>query len=169
LLRRRNRPSHAKVRSTTQRRGTTANAATTGAARAELVNIWARRGDVPAHLWDELLRGDPEGRQLAARDDEQAIGHGVVAGRVAAVLGAYQPLAEVATIRLHDTPLYNSIYRFDDALLVNVHVYGLLAAHTPTLHLRRVDGAYFHTYVESFERVWSSARPWVVEPALEPA
>jgi hypothetical protein len=48
-------------------------------------------------------------------------------------------------------------------------VYGLLAAHTPTLHLRLVDGAYFHTYVESFERVWSSARPLEVDPALEPA
>jgi transcriptional regulator with XRE-family HTH domain len=182
----------------------------TALARAELVNIWPRRGDVPAHLWDELLRragrsvdllafaglflteehpqwletmrakaedgvrvrlllGDPEGRQLAARDDEQAIGRGVVAGRVAAVLGAYRPLADVAAIRLHDTPLYNSIYRFDDELLVNVHVYGLLAAHTPTLHLRRVDGAYFHTYVESFERVWASARPLAAEPARQPA
>ncbi len=182
----------------------------TALARAELVNIWPRRGDVPAPLWDELLRragrsvdllafaglflteehpqwlgtlrakaedgvrvrlllGDPQGRQLAARDDEQAIGRGVVAGRVAAVLGAYRPLADVAAIRLHDTPLYNSVYRFDDELLVNVHVYGLLAAHTPTLHLRRVDGAYFHTYVESFERVWASARPLAAALAPEPA
>ena len=116
-----------------------------------------------------LLIGDPQGHQLAARDEEQAIGHGVVAGRVGAVLASYWPLADVAAIRLHDTPLYNSIYRFDDELLVNLHVYGLLAAHTPTLHLRRVDGAYFHTYVESFERVWSSARPLATEqPALEP-
>jgi transcriptional regulator with XRE-family HTH domain len=182
----------------------------TALARAELVNVWPRRGDVPAHLWDDLLRraarsvdllafaglflteehpswlqtlrakaeegvrvrlllGDPAGHQLAARDEEQAIGQGVVAGRVGAVLSSYRPLAGVASIRLHDTPLYNSIYRFDDELLVNVHVYGLLAAHTPTLHLRRVDGAYFHTYVESFERVWSSARPLEVEPAMEPA
>jgi len=181
----------------------------TALARAELVNIWPRRGDVPAHLWDELLRragrsvdllafaglflteehpqwlpmlrakaedgvrvrlllGDPEGRQLAARDEEQAIG-GAVAGRVGAVLAAYRPLVDAAAIRLHDTPLYNSLYRFDDELLVNVHVYGLLAAHTPTLHLRRVDGAYFHTYVESFERVWSSARPLAPEPEPEVA
>jgi hypothetical protein len=74
-----------------------------------------------------LLLGDPEGRQLAARDDEQAIGRGVVAGRVGAVPAAYRTLASVASIRLHDTPLYNSLYRFDDELLVNVHVYGLLA------------------------------------------
>jgi hypothetical protein len=61
-------------------------------------------------------------------------------------------------IRLHDTPLYNSIYRFDDEMLINVHVYGILAAYTPTMHIRRIDGAYFNTYVESFERVWASAR-----------
>ncbi len=56
------------------------------------------------------------------------------------------------------TPLYNSVYRFDDEMLVNVHAYGILAAYTPTMHLRRVDGAFFNTYLESFERVWASAR-----------
>ncbi len=44
-------------------------------------------------------------------------------------------------------------------MLINTHVYGILAAYTPVLHLRRVDGAYFGTYLESFERVWGSARP----------
>jgi hypothetical protein len=105
-----------------------------------------------------ILVGDPDGRQLAYRDTENQIGGGV-AGRVSAVLSYYRPLAGVAAIRLHDTPLYNSIYRFDDEMIVNTHVYGLLAAYTPTMHLRRVDGAYFQTYLESFERVWASARP----------
>jgi hypothetical protein len=105
-----------------------------------------------------LLLGDPDGVSLAARDAEVRIGGGV-AGRVQAVLAYYRPLAGVAEIRLHDTPLYNSIYRFDDDMLVNTHVYGILAAYTPTVHLRRVDGAYFGTYLESFERVWASARP----------
>jgi transcriptional regulator with XRE-family HTH domain len=105
-----------------------------------------------------LLLGDPEGASLASRDGEYKIGGGV-AGRVRAVLAYYEPLAGLAEIRLHDTPLYNSTYRFDDDMLVNVHVYGILAAYTPVLHLRRVDGAYFSTYLESFERVWGSARP----------
>ncbi|MCO5986593.1 helix-turn-helix domain-containing protein [Actinoallomurus spadix] len=105
-----------------------------------------------------LLIGDPDGRQLAYRDTEKEIGGGV-AGRVAAVLAYYRPLAGLAEIRLHDTPLYNSIYRFDDEMLVNTHVYGILAAYTPVMHVRRVDGAYFNTYLESFERVWASARP----------
>ena len=81
-----------------------------------------------------------------------------MAGRVAAVLARYRPLADVVQIRLHDTPLYNSIYRFDDELLVNLHVYGLLA-YTPCVHIRRIAGQFFNTYLESFERVWASARP----------
>ncbi len=105
-----------------------------------------------------MLFGDPNGAQLASRDQEQRIGGGV-AGRVSAVLSYYRPLAGLVEIRLHDTPLYNSIYRFDDEMIVNSHVYGILAAYTPTMHLRRVDGAYFSTYLESFERVWASARP----------
>jgi transcriptional regulator with XRE-family HTH domain len=105
-----------------------------------------------------LLLGDPDGASLSARDGEHRIGGGV-AGRVRAVLGSYQPLAGIVEIRLHDTPLYNSIYRFDDDILVNTHVYGILAAYTPVMRLRRVDGAYFSTYLESFERVWASARP----------
>jgi transcriptional regulator with XRE-family HTH domain len=105
-----------------------------------------------------LLLGDPDGVNLAARDGEYRIGGGV-AGRVRAVLAYYRPLAGVAEIRLHDTPLYNSIYRFDDDMIVNCHAYGILAAYTPVLHFRRVDGAYFSTYLESFERVWASARP----------
>jgi hypothetical protein len=61
-------------------------------------------------------------------------------------------------IRLHDTVLYNSIYRADDYLLVNPHAYGIAASHTPVLHLRRAeDGDMASTYLDSFERVWSGA------------
>lgn len=120
------------------------------------VPLLAERAKAGTRL--RLILGDPVGKQLPARDGENKIGGGV-AGRVAAVLSHYRPLAGVAEIRLHDTPLYNSIYRFDDDMLVNAHVYGLLAAYTPVMHLRRVDGAYFNTYLESFERVWALARP----------
>jgi transcriptional regulator with XRE-family HTH domain len=107
-----------------------------------------------------LLLGDPDGYHVAARDTEDRIGHGVVAGRVAAVLAHYEDHSlGRGHIRLFDAPLYNSIYRFDDDMLVNTHVYGVLAAHTPTVHLRRIDGRYFETYIESFERLWATARP----------
>ena len=105
-----------------------------------------------------LLIGDPTGRHLSSRDAEHRIGGGV-RGRVDAVIAQYAPLSDVIEIRGHDTPLYNSIYRFDDQMLVNSHVYGLLAAYTPVLRFRRIDGQYFDTYMESFERVWAGAPP----------
>jgi hypothetical protein len=106
-----------------------------------------------------ILIGDPNGSQIALRDVERDIGGGV-AGRALAVLARYRPLGDLIAVRLHDTPLYNSIYRFDDEMLINTHVYGILAAYTPVMRLRRVDGRYFNTYTESFERIWATARPY---------
>jgi hypothetical protein len=61
-------------------------------------------------------------------------------------------------LRFHATTLYNSIYRFDDDMLVNIHVYGAPAAHSPVLHLRRLPGGQlFDHYQASFERVWEQA------------
>jgi len=74
----------------------------------------------------------------------------------------YQPLAISggAQIRVHGTTLYNSIYRFDDTMLVNTHVYGCNAYSAPVLHLRHiVKGGLFDTYLESFESVWALSTP----------
>ena len=61
-------------------------------------------------------------------------------------------------LRFHATTLYNSIYRFDDDMLVNAHVYGAPAAHSPVLHLRRLPGGRLvDHYQASFERVWDQA------------
>ena len=61
-------------------------------------------------------------------------------------------------LRTHATTLYNSIYRFDQDLLVNGHAFGAPAAQSPVLHLRRVPGgrAWDH-YMRSFEEVWKIA------------
>ena len=57
--------------------------------------------------------------------------------------------------------LYNSIYRFDDEMIVNPHVYGKIAAHAPALQLRRLSaGDLFTTYEDSFTAVWEGATPW---------
>jgi len=62
--------------------------------------------------------------------------------------------------RTHRTVLYNSIYRADDQIMVNAHVYGVPAAYAPVWHLRKVPGAEFASvYLESFERVWQTATP----------
>lgn len=43
-------------------------------------------------------------------------------------------------IRTHQTTLYASQFRFDDAMLVNNHTYGSWAARSPVHHLRKVPG-----------------------------
>jgi len=45
-------------------------------------------------------------------------------------------------------------------MLVNTHVYGFMAGHAPVLHLRQLwAGDMFETYAESFDTVWSLAKP----------
>ena len=61
-------------------------------------------------------------------------------------------------LRTHATTLYNSIYRFDQDLLVNGHAFGAPAAQSPVLHLRRVPGGrVWDHYMRSFEEVWKIA------------
>jgi hypothetical protein len=61
-------------------------------------------------------------------------------------------------IRLHKAALYNSIYRADDDLLVNQHVYGTPAAHAPVFALRSISESSMATaYVDSFNRIWETA------------
>ncbi|PKW14147.1 helix-turn-helix domain-containing protein [Saccharopolyspora spinosa] len=63
-------------------------------------------------------------------------------------------------VRTHGTILYNSLYRFDDQLLVNGHAFGALAGENPVMHLRRVPGSsMWEHYMRSFERVWQEATP----------
>lgn len=60
-------------------------------------------------------------------------------------------------IRLHQTTLYASQFRFDDSMLVNNHTYGSYAARSPVLHLRKVPGGQlFDYYGRAFERVWTT-------------
>jgi Domain of unknown function (DUF5919) len=109
-----------------------------------------------------LLVGDPNSREVSRRSAEEGIGKSTLAAKVRNALAYYRPLngAEGVEIRCHSTTLYNSIYRFDDEMLVNTHVYGFMAAHSPLLHLRRLSGGdLFETYSECFENVWNTATP----------
>jgi transcriptional regulator with XRE-family HTH domain len=110
-----------------------------------------------------ILLGDPESPALTARGTDESEDPAVLAGRArnsAALFRRALRDAPGAEIRLHGTVLYNSIYRADDQLLVNTHIYGTFATHAPVLHLRRLAGGdLVTTYLESFARVWDGARP----------
>ena len=121
------------------------------------------RAKASAGVRVRILLGDPNGSQVGRRGADEGI-HDVMRARILNTLVLFKPLTEDAPVdlRVHDTALYNSIYRGDDDLLVNPHVYGQPASHAPVLHLRvaRADGM-AATYLDSFERVWVAAREWV--------
>jgi transcriptional regulator with XRE-family HTH domain len=106
-----------------------------------------------------ILLGDPESPFVVERGHSEGI-EDTMSAKVRSVIAMLRPLQSVenAEIRLHGTILYNSIYRGDEQLLVNTHIYGVMANSAPVFHLRKISGGDMaNTYLESFERVWNEA------------
>jgi hypothetical protein len=104
-----------------------------------------------------ILLGDPDHPAMELRGREERLFE-AIPGRIRMALASYRPLVDVEGVefRLHGTSLYNSIFRYDDQMLVNQHIYGTYGYIAPILHLRKVDGAdLFDTYMRSFELVWN--------------
>ncbi|MFE3765767.1 XRE family transcriptional regulator [Streptomyces sp. NPDC059104] len=105
--------------------------------------------------------GDADSENVRQRGQEERFGHGIES-RCRLALMHYRPLADLPGIELrtHGTTLYNSLYRADDEVLVNAHVWGVNAYGAPVWHLRRHGaGGMFDTYADSFDAVWETARP----------
>ncbi|GAA3950222.1 DUF5919 domain-containing protein [Actinomadura viridis] len=108
-----------------------------------------------------ILLGDPDSPQVAERGADEGVDD-AMAAKIRNALVLYKNLRrqDGVEFRFHRTVLYNSIYRADDQLLVNTHLYGVTAPHAPVWHLRRIAGGELvNTYIESFERVWEGATP----------
>ena len=109
-----------------------------------------------------LLFGDPDADEATKRSEEERLDARTVSARIRNALAFLRPLDGMPGVeaRLHTTTLYNSVFRFDDEMVINTHVYGLPGAHAPALHLRHTPkGDMFETYMESFENVWTAAKP----------
>ncbi|MFF5102003.1 XRE family transcriptional regulator [Streptomyces sp. NPDC000134] len=108
-----------------------------------------------------ILLGDPECAAVRQRGIDE--GHHIMDGKIRNALVLYRPLMRShpdIDFRLHDSTLYNSIYRADDEMLVNPHVYGIGAYMAPVLHLRRLPGgSLFDTYANSIDHTWENACP----------
>ncbi|GAA2392050.1 XRE family transcriptional regulator [Streptomyces coeruleofuscus] len=108
-----------------------------------------------------IALGDANSPNVQQRGREEKFGHGIESRCRLAVMHC-QPLIGVAgvEVRTHGTTLYNSLYRADDQMLVNAHLFGVNAYAAPVWHLRRSDdGGMFDTYAASFDAVWETARP----------
>lgn len=109
----------------------------------------------------KLLMADPDSPECVQRGVEERLFDAIPA-RVRMALSYYAPLACVPGVgfRLQQETLYNSIFVYDDDMLINQHVYGMYGYLAPILHLRRMEGGdFFDMYVKSFERVWEVSFP----------
>jgi transcriptional regulator with XRE-family HTH domain len=125
---------------------------------AGILRILADKGR--AGVVVRVALGDPEGQNIAERGEEEGIGD-AVAAKVRNALLLYRAALDGVKnveVRLHQTVLYNSIYRADDRLLVNQHTYGAPAAQAPVLCLSNTSGGEMaRLYLDSFDRVWGGS------------
>lgn len=121
---------------------------------ARLIRILREKSD---SVRIRIALGAPDGTNVVERGIEEEIGE-AMAAKIRNSLALLGPLLsrDGVELRLHDTVLYNSMYRSDDQLLVNQHSYGIPAAQSPVYHYRQTDDSeMFDSYVTSFEAVWS--------------
>ena len=108
-----------------------------------------------------LCLGDPSGCAVERRGHEEGLGELMSARcRISLRYAGYWLEGTQSAVRIHDTSLYATILRFDDDVLLNWHLYGLPAADAPVIHAQVGDErSLANRALESFERVWSDARP----------
>ena len=126
----------------------------------QLVELLRRKGEEGVRV--RLLVGDPTSQAVFVRGVEEGIDDAVATKTRNAITLLKKPLAQApgVSVRLHGTTLYTSVYRGDDEMIANQHVYGLPAAQAPALHLRRLAvGGLFDTYATMYDRVWENAKP----------
>ncbi|MFC9436745.1 helix-turn-helix domain-containing protein [Nocardia sp. NPDC057030] len=127
----------------------------------DFVNVVRAKAEAGTEV--RILLGDSSSEAVRARAREEGLPS--LPERCHSTLEYLWETTQLPTvdIRTHHTPLYNSIYRFDDSMLVNTHSYGAYAAKSPVQHLQRVPGGQLFTYyLESFEAVWATGHPAVL-------
>jgi hypothetical protein len=76
-----------------------------------------------------ILLGDPAHPAMELRGGEERLFEAIPV-RIRMALAYYRLLVNVEGIefRLHGTSLYDSVFRYDDQMLVNQHIYGTYVA-----------------------------------------
>ena len=102
-----------------------------------------------------IVLGDPGCEEVRRRDREEQFGGGM-APRIRTTLEHFRPLfgRDGIQLRFQAQPLYASIYRYDDEMLVNPHLWSYHAYQSPVFHLRRSPGGLFDNYLHAFELIW---------------
>ena len=111
-----------------------------------------------------LVLASPKAPATLARDQEEGLSGGLVA-RIASSLKYLRPLRDTdVQVRLQQAPMYNSIFRYDDEMLLTPHLYGAPGKLAPLFHLRRLgEKGLFDRFAQHFEDLWADStayRDW---------
>jgi transcriptional regulator with XRE-family HTH domain len=121
---------------------------------ADMLKILAAKADAGAHI--RISLGDPGSPEVILHGENEGTGDSATT-RIRNAQALLKPLAarDGVDLHLHRKVLYSSIFRADNQLLSNPHIYGIPAATAPILHLcRSTDATLFSTYLDSFEQAW---------------
>lgn len=105
-----------------------------------------------------IALADPAAPETVARSVEEGLGPEGMGARVRNTLRHLEPLKGLDNIdiRQYASPMYNSVFRFDQEMLVTPHLYGTPGYLAPLLHLQRgaAQGP-FDQFVGHVDRLWS--------------
>ena len=124
----------------------------------ELMALLRERCDQGCRV--RIVLADPRSEHVRRRDEEERDPITLIA-RIESSLRALGPLLDYpnADLRFQNAPLYNSIFRFDDQMLVTPHLYATPGRSAPMLHLRRLGpNGIFSTFAAHFEAIWADSR-----------
>ncbi|WP_164472879.1 hypothetical protein [Cohnella candidum] len=104
------------------------------------------------------MLGDPKSNAVKERNLEEKF-EGSISSRIETSLARLSSLKNNKSIeiRLHCSPLYCSLYRFDDELFVTPHLYGLRGKSAPLFLFKRTEEGLFYSYEKHFDDIWGTA------------
>jgi hypothetical protein len=110
---------------------------------------------------------DPDCAHVAERDTPEQL-NGSLPGRIRNALNYLADLTDVDNVALglHRVHLYNSIFRFDDQMIVTPYLFRARGYQHPALHLRRLsEHGIFESFAQQFTEIWATVRPLEAETA----
>ncbi len=114
-----------------------------------------------------ICLGDPSAETVLLRGREEGINDDLasrcrLAAKYARAIkySRTDPGTDTRAVRLSGATLYASIFRFDDDVLLNTHLWGNAASDSPVFHFRRQgERGIAASAIRSFDRVWEAAQP----------
>lgn len=126
--------------------------------QAGLVPLLAQKGRQGCFV--RIAVADPRSEVVRLRDDEEGL-DGALPKRITTALRYFRDLVDTegVEVRLHDAPMYNSVFRYDEEMIVTPHLHGRPGYQSPAIHLRRIaDDGVFAEFLAHFERIWAITR-----------